>query len=374
MQNSSTLRTLIALSIIPGLGTRRVRSLLKETDDVAGIFKLSKAQLRSVEGIGEASILSILSFDAWESVDEIIERTQKSGSQIITLADDEYPALLKQIYDPPVLFWIKGNPEALSEKGVAVIGTRNPTSYGKKMAEKFSTELAQEGLCIFSGLAYGIDTIAHKSALEVGGKTVAVLGSGIDNLYPKSNAGIANQIVKSGGAVITEFPMGTNPDAGNFPIRNRIVSGLSLGVLVIESGIQGGSMITADLALDQNREVFAIPQTLENPSGSGCNYLIKKGTAKLVQTIDDILEEIPIELTGKSHTEVHEVSVSKGWRERNLDDLSCTICELLEKKATQIDDLSDLLKVNTSQLLVALLQLEMQGLVSQKAGKIFELK
>lgn len=373
-KNNKKLRVLNALSIIPGFGCRRVFNLLKHLEDPEEIFSLSKRKLRTVEGIGEASALSLLSFDDWDKVDEILEATEKSGSKIITMADPDYPSLLKQIYDPPVLFWIKGNPEALSRPGVAVVGTRNTSAYGRNMAKKLTGELADQGMCIFSGLAYGIDSIAHKTALEHNAPTVAVLGSGIDNLYPKKNAGLANEIVKNGGAVITEYPLGTNPDAVNFPVRNRIVSGMSLGVLVVESGIKGGSMITADLGLDQNREVFAVPHSLENPSGTGCNYLIKRGAAKLVQTVDDILEELPVEYSGDEQTKVQNESPKPNWRDQELDQLSVKICEMLEKEAFQIDKLSEELGVNTSQLLVTLLQLEMEGLVQQKAGKIFELK
>jgi len=374
MQNKKILRNLIALTLIPGLGSKRVKNLVRECDNLDNLFSFSKTQLRSYEGIGEASALSILSFDDWDQVDKLLEDTERIGANIITLKDAEYPRLLKEIYDPPILFWIKGNPEALSKPGVAVVGTRNASTYGKKQAEKLTTKLALEGLCIFSGLAYGIDTIGHKAALNAKGTTVAVLGSGIDNLYPKSNAEIANQIVKSGGAVISEFPPGAIPDKGNFPLRNRVVSGLSLGVVVMESGIKGGSMITAELALDQNREVFAVPHPLNNPSGTGCNYLIKKGAAKLVQVVDDILVELPIEYeSDKKVAYVADVKV-QGWREYNLDTLSIQICEELEKGAIQIDDLADNLEKNTSEILVGLLQLEMQDLITQKAGKVFELR
>lgn len=377
MQKNSnqTLRTLLALSLVPGLGQKRVKQLVHSFDDPSRIFDLSKTELRSVEGIGEASALAILSFDDWDEVDRILEATEKNKSQIITIADPQYPQLLKQIYDPPVLFWLKGDPEALSKPGVGVVGTRHCTSYGKKMAEKLSTEMGEQGLCIFSGLAYGIDAVAHKAALDAGAPTVAVLGSGIDNLYPKENADLANRIVKEGGAVITEYPLGTMPDAGNFPERNRIVSGMSLGVLVVESGVQGGSMITADLALDQNREVFAVPHNMTSVSGSGCNYLIKTGAAKLVQTIDDILVELPVELEGETPLRVNEEATSKvHWKEVELDELSTRVCERLEKGEIQIDDLADELELKTSQLLVCLLQLEMKELVTQKAGKIFQLR
>ncbi len=375
MQKNSTqnLRTLLALSLISGLGPKRVKQLVQTVKDPGSIFSVTKQELCQVEGIGEASALSILSFNKWDEVDCLLRNTEKTRSRIVTLIDPDYPELLKQIYDPPVLFWIKGKVSALSKPGVAIIGTRNTTSYGRKMAEKLSKELGKEGLCIYSGLAEGIDSIAHEAALEVKASTVAVLGSGMDNLYPRSNAELANKIVMNGGAVITEFPPGTKPEAGNFPIRNRIVSGLSLGVLVAESGIQGGSMITADLALDQNREVFTIPHTLENASGTGCNYLIKTGAAKLVQSVHDILDELPITQNKKSDVKPIPKPVAP-WRKEDLSKLDKKICETLEKGALQIDTLADTLSENVSQLLVNLLQLEMKGIVIQKAGKMFELK
>ena len=356
-----------------GLGARRVRLLVQRFKDTASIFRRSKSELRAIEGIGEASALAILSFNDWASVDELIAQTERNGSEIITLVDDRYPERLKQIYDPPMLFWMRGNHEVLSKPGIAVVGTREPTSYGKKKTQELVQQLVKHNLCIYSGLAYGVDVIAHKSALEYEGSTVAVLGSGIDNLYPSRHASIANSIIKSGGAVITEFPLGTNPDAGNFPLRNRIVSGLSLGVLVMESAVQGGSMITANLALDQNREVFAIPHSLNNVQGSGCNYLIKYG-AKLVQTVNDILEELPLEHHSEALTKTDlPVPKKTDWKSMDLDKQSQSICMILEREPTQIDELADRLSTNTSQLLVTLLQLEMQGIIVQKAGKIFEL-
>lgn len=378
MQNNktnSTARTVLALSLIPGLGTKRIKSLIQAFPEAGRIFSLSKTELRSVEGIGEASALNILSFNEWTEVDKLIARTESIKAEILTIADPAYPALLKQIYDPPAVLWYKGNVEALSKKGIAIIGTRNTTAYGRKMGKKLALELAENGWCINSGLAYGIDAIAHQAAVDVQATTVAVLGSGIDNLYPAKHAGLANQIIKNGGAVITEFPPGTKPDAGNFPVRNRIVSGMSYGVLVIESGVQGGSIITADLALDQNREVFAVPHSLENVSGSGCNYLIKTGVAKLVQTVDDILDELPSEEFHFKEEVSDEIveEAPPGWRDAELDELSQRICALLESGDHQIDDIADELEVSTSQLLVAMLQLEMNGFVLQKAGKNFSL-
>ena len=377
MQNNRTLRNVLALSLISGLGTKRIKLLIQKFPEANKIFELSKSDLRSVEGIGEASALSILSFKNWHQVDELLQATEREKAEILTIADPMYPSMLKQIYDPPAVLWYKGDVEALTEQGVAIVGTRNTTAYGRKMAKKLAAEIAAEGLCINSGLAYGIDAIAHTAAIDTKKKTVAVLGSGIDNLYPRDHAQLANNIIANGGAVITEYPPGTIPDAGNFPVRNRIVSGLSYGVLVVESGIQGGSIITADLALDQNREVFAVPHSLESLSGTGCNYLIKTGAAKLVQTVEDILDELPLEhhqrelaLSGA----VGKVEAQNAWREADLDETSHRVCELLEEGELQIDEMADRLELSTSQLLVALLQLEMLNLVAQKAGKIFGLR
>ncbi|MEO1022713.1 MAG: DNA-processing protein DprA [Bacteroidota bacterium] len=372
-KTNPTLEALVALSLIHGLGARRVRLLIRHFNDPASIFKRTKAELRAVEGIGEASALAVLSFKDWAAVEKLIAQTDRNGSQLITLMDDRYPTQLKQIYDPPVLLWVKGNPEALSKPGIAVVGTRQSTSYGKKITQQLVQQLVQQDLCIYSGLAYGIDVTAHQMALEHDGCTVAVLGSGIDVLYPSRHAAVANQIIASGGAVLTECPPGTPPDAGNFPLRNRIVSGLSLGVLVTESAIQGGSMITADLALDQNREVFAAPHALDNVQGSGCNYLIKNG-AKLVQTVDDILEELPLEHHADtlSRADLPEPKHAD-WKLMDLDSESQALCRTLEEQSIQIDELADRLSMSTSQLLVLLLRLEMKGIVIQKAGKMFEL-
>jgi len=373
MQNNLNLRNLLALSIVPGFGPKRVKNLLAKFSDPSRIFKLSKTELRSVEGIGEASALMLLSFNKWDEVDKIIEATEKVNANILTMADEAYPNLLKQIYDPPIIIWYKGNPESLNEAGVAVVGTRNATAYGKKMAKQLSGELSKAGLCIFSGLAHGIDSIGHQAAIDAGGKTVAVLGSGIDKIYPAINKYLANAIVKSGGIVISEFPPGSKPEAVNFPVRNRIVSGLSYGTLVVESGIQGGSIITAELALDQNREVFAVPHIIENASGTGCNYLIKIGAAKLVQTVDDILDELPFGKDNEHQSSKIEQPILNNWREQELDELSTKICTLLEAKDYQIDALADELEVSTSKLLVAMLMLEMKQIVVQKVGKIFGL-
>ncbi len=376
MQNNKILKNLLALSLVRGLGAFRINSFTKNKEHIERVFDFSKKELKKFEGIGYLSAKEIHSFKNWDEVDDILVKTEKIGAKIITIFDEEYPLYLKHIYSPPAFFWLKGDANVLNKQSIAVIGTRKPTQYGKKMAAKITAQLAEEGLCVVSGLAYGIDAIAHKAALDAEGTTIAVLGSGIDNIYPKKHASLAQRIVENGGAVITEFPPGAAPDAGNFPVRNRIVSGMSLGVLVVESGVQGGSMITAELGLDQNREIFALPHNMDNLSGTGGNYLIKTGAAKLVQNIQDILNEIAFE--GKAETEIKTDTKSiipkpKRWEEMNLDPISVSICELLQENPVQVDDIGEKLNMPTSKLLVSLLQLEMKGLVQQQAGKHFKL-
>jgi DNA processing protein len=363
---------LLALSLVPQLGGQRIGMLLNKADHPAEILMMPRPELLAVDGIGPAIADAILEFDDWEKVDQLLEQSRRIDAQIISCYDEQYPDLLREIYDPPLLLWVKGSTDVLQSSGIAVIGTRRATHYGLSQAGELSRLLVENGLTVVSGLAYGVDAAAHKATLQAGGKTIAVLGSGIDNIYPSKNAGIARDIIKNEGAVITEFPPGTAPDAGNFPVRNRIVSGMTMGTLVIESGLKGGSMITAQSALTQNREVFVVPHSLENVNGIGCNHLIKRGAGKLVQTVNDILEELPqyevqeVEKAGNAKAKPH-------WKSQDLDDVSSTICEMLEDNPMHIDDLSAEMDVSSHQLLAKLLELEMDGCVRQRAGKIFEL-
>src|SRR5699024_3573583 len=255
---------------------------------------MSAEELQQIDGFGPFITNEIVSFDNWDKVDEIWKKTEQCGARLLTIFDADYPELLKQIYDPPALLWVKGDITALSTNSVSIVGTRRATEYGREQAAYFAQKLRHENFTITSGLALGVDSVAHKTTLKEGGITVAVLGSGIDFIYPYKHTGLAKKIIENRGAVITEFPPGAKPDAGNFPERIRIVSGLSLGTLVVESGLKGGSMITAQSALEQNREIFVVPHSLRNTNGIGCNHLIKRGAGKLVQDVDDILEELPV--------------------------------------------------------------------------------
>lgn len=369
---SQHLRELIALYLVPNLGAQRIRALLKKVDHPQDIFRLGLNQLTSVYGIGKATADQILAFNNWEEADRIIEETEQSEYNLITLADDVFPRLLKEIYDPPILLWLRGEPEVLDTDSIAIVGTRSASTYGKEVAGRFAEKLVEAGLTVVSGLAYGIDAAAHRATLHAGGRTIAVLGSGIDNIYPTQNVRLAYDMAEQGGAVISEFPPGTDPDASNFPVRNRIVSGLTLGTLVVESGIKGGSMITATSALDQNREVFVVPHSLQSKTGVGCNYLIKSGQGKLVQTVDDILNEIVIQR--KDEIQKEPIPTERRWKELDLDELSTSICELLEDSPHHIDELGEKLGYPTHKLLPKLLELEMQDCIRQTAGKNFELR
>lgn len=364
-------RALIALQNIPEFGLRRSKILLDRTGvkDASELFRLSVHDLLKIDGFGKNIAKSFTEFDDWKGVDKILKKTEKSGAKLVSIDDDTYPAMLRHIYDPPLILWVKGYPEVLKMDGVAIIGTRRASKYGLKQAEKWASKLVEAGLCINSGLAYGVDAEAHKSALNAGGKTVAVLGSGIDVIYPAKNSNLAKRIIESGSAIISEFPPGTPPDAGNFPERNRIVSGMSHGALVVESGVKGGSMITARCALDQNREVFVIPHQLDYGRGEGCNYLIRTGQGKLVQTLPDILDELSV--TSGEFSE--SGPVEKKWKLLELSNEAEEVCVLLEERALHIDQISEQTGKPTFKLHAILLDLEMKGAIRQRAGKYFEL-
>jgi DNA processing protein len=370
MKIRENVRSVIALSLIPSVGAQRIRQLLTLADNAGDIFKIPKQDLMVLPGIGAGTAAGIRSFNAWEQVDRILEKSVRAGYQLITVDDHDYPARLKEIYDPPVLLWCLGNKKALNLDAISVVGTRNPSYYGRKTALSITGELIDHGFCIISGLAYGIDSIAHRAAVERRSSTIAVLGSGLDRVYPTENIPLANAILEHGGAIITEFPPGTKPDAVNFPVRNRIVSGSSLGTLVIETANEGGSMITANMALEQNREVFVVPHPVNSPKGYGCNSLIKNGCGKLVQNVQDILDELPFRIMEK-HQSKTSVPV---WESVNLTDVQKKICIILgEYGIIHVDQISRIADMPVNTLLSCLLELEISGCVRSISGKQFQL-
>ncbi len=381
-------REIIALKLIDNLGNRRICELLRCTDNPSDIFSGDIGMLCRIEGISRANAEAISLFDRWDTVDSILAKTESSGAGLISIPDPEYPQHLARIYDPPPLLWVRGDPMLLSAPSVGVVGTRSMDRYGRSQAEQWSRKLIQAGFAVVSGLATGIDTVAHQTVVEEGGKTAAVLGCGIDIHYPRRNGPLAEQIVDRGGLLVSEFLPGTKPFPARFPIRNRVVSGLCLGVLVIQSGVKGGSMITARSAIDQNREVFVVPHNLGRSKGGGNNLLIQSGEGKLVCGIEDILEELPVErceenergqssrpeAANRSGKPSVQLNPLPKWKRVELSDEQRDLCRQLSDGPVQIGRLVGHSSRSVSELLPILLELEMMGVVRQLAGKYFELR
>src|SRR6185312_11313433 len=284
----------LALSLTPAMGPIRGHRLVQHFGSVAAVFHASLTELEAA-GLPAASAQSIALGKSLAAAEDEFIKAREIEAEIVGFQDSRYPARLKEIYDPPLALYVRGSAGILSQPGIGVVGTRHPTPYGMGMAERLSSDLASRGLVIVSGMARGVDTHAHRGALNGKGRTVAVWGTGIDVPYPRDNRRIAEAIVDSGGALVSEFPIGTFAAPQNFPIRNRIISGLSLGVLVVEAGEYSGTRITARCALEQGREIFAVPGNVTNRNSWGPNTLIKQG-AKLTATWEDVWEELPAEI------------------------------------------------------------------------------
>lgn len=361
---------LYLLLSVERIGPAKIRSLLSKFRTFQNIFSASNQELQEVEGISKelsARIRKIYSQrnSVKEFVEKELNRLKKIGGRIVTVWDEDYPKLLKKIYDPPLLLYVKGNFNEKDDYSIAVVGTRGPTNYGKLQAERFVADLADQGITIISGLARGIDSIAHKTSLKHNSRTIAVIGSGLDVIYPPENKKLFDEIAEK-GAVVSEFVLGTKPDAVNFPKRNRIISGMSLGTLVIETGINGGAMQTARLALDQSREVFAVPGNLGVRQSEGTNLLIQRGEAELVTSAEDILNELELKLKP-----VIGKNIPKP--EKDLNMFEEKIYNSLSNEPLHIDKISELTNLSTSDCLVHLLSLEFKGLVKQLPGKVFGL-
>lgn len=277
----------IWLSLIKKLGNKRKLKLLELYKTPEKIYKLTKEELMNINGIGEIIANDIIISKNEKILNYHIKYMEENNIKIINICEKNYPQLLKEIYDPPVSLYVKGNIEILNSKNIGIVGCRECTEYGKKAAKYFAYNLAKQNINIVSGLARGVDSYAHLGSLSTG-RTVAVLGNGLDMIYPKENIELANAIIRRGGAIISEYPCGTNPDKMNFPARNRIISGMSNGIIVIEAKEKSGTLITVDFALEQGREVFVVPGNINSINSVGTNDLIKQG-AKLVTTYSDII-------------------------------------------------------------------------------------
>ena len=361
MQN---VRDLLRLSSVHRIGPTKIRALLSHFDSAAEVMDAPPRELIRVPGIDKKLASNIAHCeDDEEFADEQLKQLNRIGARIVTIWDKEYPELLKRIYDPPALIYVLGKFNPKDRQSIAIVGTRLPTLYGQQVAELFSQDLCRFGITIVSGLARGVDTIVHSSTLKSGGRTLAVIGSGLDVPYPPENKKLMEQIADT-GVVVSEFPMVAKPDATNFPRRNRIISGLSLGTLIIESAEDGGAMITASTALDQDREVFAIPGSIVEKRSSGPNRLIQEGRAKLVQNVDDIISELNLKLEKGMLKKEEPPAIQLTMFEQKIYDL-------LSNDPIHIDDLAESSDNSTSDVLVTLLSLEFKGLIKQIPGKMF---
>lgn len=364
----------LALALTPGLGAARSRKLVSHFEGVTNVFRASLTELEAA-GLRAESAQSIALGKSLEMAEEELIRATSIGAEILTLDDPAYPTQLKNIYDPPVVLYVRGEVSILSRPGVAVVGTRHPTPYGIGMAQRLSCDLAAHGLTIISGMARGVDTQAHKGALEGKGKTIAVWGTGIDVPYPRDNKKLSEQIVESGGAIVSEFAVGTFAAPQNFPIRNRIISGLAIGVLVVEAGEYSGTRITARNALEQGRDIYAVPGNVTNRNSWGPNTLIKQG-AKLVATWEDVWEELPsdvkVPLQAQFAPATESQETASLFPVEQLPPNEKKVLRLLKQdEATQLDELIEKLdgQVSSSEIFAALFELELVGKVKQLPGK-----
>lgn len=359
----------LALKLVPRLASQKKLTLV-ELFGVEQLFHPSQ-ELSSLN-LTQKQISAIRAPD-WLRISNIIDASQRCGSTIIPITDPRYPISLKQIFDPPLVLFVQGNIALLNQQQIAMVGSRDASINGRDHAFEFSQKLAQAGLVITSGLALGIDGAAHKGTLSVQGKTIAVVATGLDQVYPARHRLLAKSILDNDGAIVSEFAPGTPPKPGYFPKRNRIISGLSLGVLVVEATIKSGSLVTARCAIEQNREVFAIPSTINNPQAKGCHWLIKQG-AKLVDNVADIVDEI--ELLPKSGLNLSmdlekEPALEESEKQHLFND---SLLASVGYEITPVDIVISRSKLPIDVVLTRLTILELKGLVATVPGGYLKVK
>ncbi|MEP6901577.1 MAG: DNA-processing protein DprA [Actinomycetota bacterium] len=370
----------ISLNMTPGVGPRKATQLLEKFGSAENVFHATRSELESLKLRAE-TIESILKreFHA-QAVDEL-NKVKELGGDVLILDDGSYPYLLREIADPPITLYVKGDWQACFDApSIAVIGSRRCSTYGENASEMLARDLAERGICIVSGFARGIDTAAHRGAIRGKGKTIAVLGTGIDQVYPKENAKLVDEILASGGAIVSQFPLETPPLKENFPYRNRIISGLSYGVLLVEASERSGSLITARLAMEQNREVLAVPGNITSKNSFGTNYLIKSG-AKLVQQWQDVVTELPQEISAAilppklDEKDADEKPPQQNLAPANLSGNELKIWQMLSAdEPIQIDNLLELSGLSFGELNAGLLGLEMRELIRALPGKCYAQK
>jgi DNA processing protein len=365
----------IALNMTPGVGPRAATKLLESFGSASSVFNARRGELESLR-LRPETIESIIARDLHERASGELNRVKELGGDVLILDDGSYPSLLREIDDPPPVLYVKGDWRACFEQpAVGVVGSRTCSTYGENASEMLSRDLASRGICIISGLARGIDAAAHRGAIKGNGKTIAVLGTGIDAVYPRENTGLVRDILNSGGCVVSQFPLGTPPLKDNFPYRNRIISGLSLGVLIVEASERSGSLITARLAAEQNREVMAVPGNITSGNSFGTNYLIKSG-AKLVQQWQDVVAELPSEISAAIlPPKIEEERAEDATRQPDLlpadlnDNERRVWAVLAPDDATHIDVLLETSGLSFGDLNNVLVSLDIRDLIRVLPGK-----
>lgn len=350
----------IWLSKIPGIGAKRFHSLLNHFGNPKNVWEAKEEELSPFKTyLGNNVLKDLINSRTKKVLDNILKEDNNDNYRIVTLLDSEYPILLKEIFDPPPVLYCKGLPLNNEIFSFSIVGSRRLTNYGGQMSEKFAFELASHGVAVVSGLARGVDTLAHRGALNAKGYTVGVLGCGIDKIYPYENRKLYEQMYNE-GTIISEYGPGTEPFSGNFPARNRIISGMTRGVLVIEAGVKSGALITVDFALEQGRDVFAIPSNINSIQGEGTNKLLKDG-AKLVTSIEDILDEYGI---------ISEDRIKKE-KDVQLDFFETQVYNALQTEELHLEELLNLTNMELNKLNSILTMLEIKGIITQKPGKFF---
>ena len=353
----SDLKYWLGFNAVSGIGPAKIQALLGAFGDLEPAWRASEGQLRDI-GFDVRAIESLRETRQTLDLDRLVGLVEASGAHVLTWDNSDYPSLLRQIPAAPPVIFVRGGFEPVDQWAVAIVGTRRLSAYGRLVAHDLATGLARNGITIVSGLARGIDGVAHRAALEADGRTIAVMGCGIDRVYPPEHRDLAHAIVAGQGALVTDFPLGTEPSSANFPARNRLISGLSLGVLVIEAGVRSGALITARFALEQDREVFAVPGNINSPVSVGANRLIQQG-AKLVTGIEDILEELNLRMAGE-----------QAAAQVVLPD-SAEEAALLSQLSTQplhVDDLGRLTGMPSYLISSTLTMMELKGMVQQVGG------
>ncbi len=362
----------IALTLVPNIGDVHAKALINIYGTAQSIFKAKKKELENIEGIGAVRAKSIKDFTDFNSSEEEIKFIEKYKIIPLFITDENYPKRLLNCFDSPTLLYYRGNADLNTSRIISIVGTRNNSGYGKTVCEKFIEDLKVENILVVSGLAFGIDTIAHKAALKNNLQTVAVLAHGLDRIYPQQNKSLAKQITEQGG-LLTDFISNTNPDKQNFPKRNRIVAGICDAVIVIESGKKGGSLITAELGNGYNKDVFAIPGRINDSKSEGCNYLIKNNKAALINSADDFLDMMNWSVRLRSGL---EKGSAKKQRELfiELAPHEKTVVDILQQQdSIHIDELYFKSGLSSSEVATALLMLEMQNVVASLPGKMYRL-